>query len=162
MAAVWPVGAYVDNLKTNLTARFATESLTNVEIYTGSPQPQHVDDDMEFVVLAARAETQEFPAALGGNPHRNEEENVILCAVAAWDVVGDDGEEAAVKAARDRALLIFGAIEREVRKDHSQGLTGVRHGSIGRKVMDQGTQPDKGRVCVIEFDLILKIRTDVG
>lgn len=162
MAAVWPVGTYIDNLKTNLTTRFGTESLASVEIFTGGPSPTSVDDDMEMVVLAISVETDEEPATLGGNPNRNEEANVIECAVAAWDVVGDDGEEAAIKAARDRALVVLGSIEREIRKNFKQGLTDtVRHATISRKSMDQGVQPDKGRVCVIEFDISLNVRTNV-
>lgn len=163
MATVWPVGTFIDNLKTNITTRLGTEGYSSVEVWTGPPEPDQMDDDMEAVILGIAIDTEEESAALGGAPQRNEERNVIECAVAAWDIVGEDGPEAAIKGARDRALGIFAVVETELRSNVKQGLTEtVRFIRISRKAMDQGVQPDKGRFCLIEFDITLAVRTDVG
>jgi hypothetical protein len=62
-------------------------------------------------------------------------------------------------------LLILGIVETELRKDSRQSLSFVKNMVISRKSMNQGAYPaadGRARACLIEFDITLTIRTDVG
>ena len=162
MAAVWPIGLFLDNLKTNLEGVIAgTASFGDVVVFTAPPTPEEMPDSMEAIVLAVDVETIEEPVALKSAAMRNEETNLIECFVAAYELQDKDGETAA-KAARDRALGILGLVEAELRNDVYQSLNFVRTIHISGKSMDQGVAPDLGgRICVIEFEITMSIRTDV-
>lgn len=162
MPGVWPIGTLLDNLKANLDEVISgTATYHDVEVFTGPPTPEEMPDNLEAIILGVEINTDEAPAALGDNPMRNEEENIIECFVSAYEIQHSDGETA-TQAARDRALGIFGLVETQLRQDPYQDLPYVRTLHIGRKSMDQGTMPDLGgRICVIEFDIKLIIRTDV-
>ncbi len=162
MPSVWPIGTFLDNLKENLeVAIVEAATFSNVVVFTAPPTPEEMPDDIEAIVLAVGVETTEEPAALGGSPMRNEEFNLIECFVSAYDLQEADGESSA-KAARDRAIGILGLVETELRIDAYQSLVGIRTIHLSGKSMDQGVEPDLGgRVCVIEFEITLAIRTDV-
>jgi hypothetical protein len=164
MAAVWPIGDFLDNLKANLDGRM-TGSLANVEVYTAPVDAEEYDDDRESVVLGLDVNTDEDVEALRAGGHRNQEENIVECQLMSWDIVvdGETGESVA-KTTRDRALLIFGEVETEIRTDYRQSLPYVKMAKISRKRLNQGVYPQadgRARACVIEFDITITLRTDV-
>lgn len=167
MAAVWPIGDYLDTLKTNLATRLTSESITNVEIYTAPVDQEEFDDDMEAVVLGIRVDTDEDVVAMkGSGGHRNEEANVIECQLMSWDIAGEgQSGEAVAKAARDRTLLIFGEVEKEIRLNFTQGQSYMKQSWISRKELNQGIYPNqvgRARACTIEFDITVIMRTNVA
>ncbi len=162
MPSVWPIGMFLDNLKDNLERRIVEDAtFRDVIVFTAPPTPEEMTDNLEAIVLAVGINTTEEPAALGDAPMRNEEFNLIDCFVSAFDLQEADGETSA-KLARDRAIGILSLIETEIRSDPYQDLSGIRTIHVSGKSMDQGVEPDLGgRVCVIEFEITLAIRTDV-
>lgn len=163
--AVWPIGDFLDNLKTALTARM-TGSLSNVDIYTAPVDAEEYDDDRESIVLGLDVTTDEDVEAMRGpSGHRDEETNDVECQLMAWDIAADGqtGEQVA-KTVRDRALLIFGQVETEIRTNYRQSLSGVKNCKISYKRLNQGVYPNadgRARACVIEFHIQITIRTNV-
>lgn len=161
--AVWTVGAYMDALKANLIQRLEDagelEQDWAPEVLAAPVSDKELPKE---AIVLIRARADEEAAALGGR--RNEEEYVIEGAIQTRAILGEQTPpEAAAKEARDRALVLLGYVEAEVRLNPNQAsLDGFRSATVVGKTLDQLVEPGGGgRICVIGFDVRVKTRTSV-
>ncbi len=160
---VWLTGAYLNNLAVAMRNRYAAAGVTDVAVFTA---PVGAGDLPDRALVFIGAETTETPAALRAGAMRNEEETILSGVLQVREIVGagEGGGEVAAVAARQTALDRFAHLETEVRTtpNHTGVAGALRSAYISGKRLTQGIdQVEGGRVAAIEFDLTIKVRTDV-
>jgi hypothetical protein len=157
--------AWVDALRASLTDRLAAAGEDGVQVSTGPLTESEMEPEL-IAVLRVRA--TEGQATMGGGGDgtnvRNEEEYVVEGAIRTTELVGEDGTEEAIKAARDRAVAILGHLEAEVRTTPNQaGSPGFRSATVTKKELDQLVSPDGTyKIAVVNWDVTVRVRTTVA
>lgn len=136
---------FLDTLADRLRDR---EALTNVAVLTSIMGD---DTPNESIVFISGDSDQEW--APFGNRTRDEEFSLLG---AVWIQSPGAGEEAA-KEARDRAFLLLGEVEDQLREDPKVGGTALLGAAFTGVRLDQGIAPN-GRWVLLEFDIRAKTR----
>lgn len=152
----WIMPEYLTAMRDKLKLR---PGLQGVMIYS-SPM-NHEDIEQETIVFIDVDSLEDY-AVIGSSQAKTRNDTFIVNGVI-WVQVPGAGEDIAVEA-RNRAAVLLGELETEIRADPSFGLNvagtqKVISARVARKELRQGISPsDHYRVGLIEFDIEVKTR----